>query len=172
LFAEKKEKEKEKKVYGCEKKYPTRPTTNPPEKSPTRSTRYPTDMLKLLFITGWNSPNPRGTGRVAERAETRPNRPVPSPRAGPPPKAWGWLRPPHTGRMGWPKPPLGQKRGGPATPILGKGVAPATPDFPFFFFFFFFFSFLLGFFLKKKKKKKKKKKSEMAQNYAVLGKTT
>jgi hypothetical protein len=54
--------------------------------------------------------------------------------AGPPPKAWGWLRPPHTGRMGWPKPPLGQKGGGPATLFLGKGVAPATPDFPFFFF--------------------------------------
>jgi hypothetical protein len=37
-------------------------------------------MLKLLFITGWNSPNPRGTGRVAERAETSLNRPVPNPR--------------------------------------------------------------------------------------------
>jgi hypothetical protein len=41
--------------------------------------------------------------------------------AGPPPKAWGWLRAPHTSRMGWPKPPLGQKWGGPATPFLGKG---------------------------------------------------
>jgi hypothetical protein len=61
--------------------------------------------------------------------------------AGPPPKAWGWLRPPHTGRMGWPKPPLGQKGGGPATPFLGKGVAPATPDFPLLFFFFSFLFF-------------------------------
>jgi hypothetical protein len=50
--------------------------------------------------------------------------------AGPPPKAWGW-----------PKPPLGQKWGGP-----GKGVAPATPDFPPFFLFF----------LKTKKTKKTK----------------
>jgi hypothetical protein len=86
--------------------------------------------------------------------------------AGPPPKAWGWLRPPQTDRMGWPKPPLGQKGGGPATPFLGKGVALATPDFPFFFFFFFFFSFLL----KKKKKKNQKwpKLRRFGQNGVVL----
>jgi hypothetical protein len=36
-------------------------------------------LLFLLFIAGWNGPNLIDTGRVAERAETRPNRPVPSP---------------------------------------------------------------------------------------------
>jgi hypothetical protein len=69
--------------------------------------------------------------------------------AGPPSKAWGWHRPPHTGRMGWPKPPLGQKGGGPATPFLGKGVAPATPISLSFFFLFFF--------LRKERKEKEKK---------------
>jgi hypothetical protein len=62
--------------------------------------------------------------------------------AGPPPKAWGWLRPPHTGRMGWPKPP------------------------PISLFFFFFF-----FFLKKKTKiinGPKLRRFGRAQNGVVL----
>jgi hypothetical protein len=49
--------------------------------SATRSVlpEYPTSLLFLLFIAGWNFSNPIGTGRVAKWVETRPNRPVPSP---------------------------------------------------------------------------------------------
>jgi hypothetical protein len=39
---------------------------------------YLTGFLFLLFIAGWNCPNLIGTGRVAERAETHLNRPMPS----------------------------------------------------------------------------------------------
>ena len=42
--------------------------------------QYLTSLLFLLFIVGWNCPNPMGTGLVVERAETRLNRPVPNPR--------------------------------------------------------------------------------------------
>jgi hypothetical protein len=34
---------------------------------------YPTGLLFLLFITGWNCSNPMGMGQVAERPKTRPN---------------------------------------------------------------------------------------------------
>jgi hypothetical protein len=61
--------------------------------------------------------------------------------AGPPPRAWGWLRPTPWPKMGWS-----------GHPISGQGVAPATLRFPLLFFFFF-----PSFFQKKKKKKLKLK---------------
>jgi hypothetical protein len=76
--------------------------------------------------------------------------------AGPPPRAWGWLRPPHTDRWGWLEPPPWPKMGWSGHPTFGKGVAPATPISSFFFFFFFSISF---FFFKKKKKKNLKCKT-------------
>jgi hypothetical protein len=60
----------------------TNPTDQPDQ--PAHETRsalpqYPTGFAILLFITGWNCPKPTVTGRVAERTETRLNRPVLSP---------------------------------------------------------------------------------------------
>jgi hypothetical protein len=102
--------------------------------------------------------------------------------AGPPPRAWGWLRTPPTGRRGWPKPPLALGPWGWSGHPERPGVASATPIRPVWggrhplakngvvrpphflgkgwlqpprfllFFFFFFFNFLL--FFKKKKSPK------------------
>jgi hypothetical protein len=97
--------------------------------------------------------------------------------AGPPPRAWGWLRTPPTGRrwwlrpppceqthffifffffffglLGWPDHPQGHG-GGFGHPIPAVGGGWSHPRFPPFFFFFNFPSF----FQQKKKKKKKLK---------------
>ena len=55
-----------------------------PPNQPARATHlvlpeYPAILVFLLSVAGWKTPNPMGMGRVAKRANTRLNRPVPNP---------------------------------------------------------------------------------------------
>jgi hypothetical protein len=93
-------------------------------------------------IWGWPKPPQAFGGGPAipkgQKKKRRKNGFWPLGVAGPPPRAWGWLRTSPTGRRGWPKPPPGP-RGGPATPkgqnpffrcsffFWPFGVASATP---------------------------------------------